>query len=114
MQGRLRRLDSRYSVARTSAETALDHLRKTFYELIVICHTVPLAEAAMIIRAAAEIHPTIRISWLADWQTPSVTKNKSAKVMSIDHVAPNWLRVVNAVADEIVAQRQAMHRSRPA
>lgn len=83
---RMQMLIANYDVTAVRPEESLRQPSGEVIDLLLICHTVRLREAASIIVAAMERYYVERALWLAEWQTVP-----SEDVMRIDGSRQPWL-----------------------
>ena len=83
---RMQMLGTNYNITAVSPGESLRQPQGEVIDLLLICHTVGLREAAAIIVAAAEKYRVERALWLAGWQTL-----QSEGVVRIDGSHQPWL-----------------------
>jgi hypothetical protein len=98
---RVRQLQGRYGVSTTPTVNLVKKLSEVRYDLLILCHTIPLPKAAALIQGASESCPWLGIIWLAEWQT-HIAAQSDLKIICIDGVVrPPWLEAVDNMAAQL-------------
>lgn len=108
----VRLLQIRYEVSMSSTLNLMKRISEVHYELLILCHTIPLPKAASLIQDVSEKCPWLGIVWLAQWQTIAPGRSES-KIICIDGVVqPPWLEAVDKMAAQMGYRQRQFPRRR--
>jgi DNA-binding NtrC family response regulator len=116
IRGSFRLLQRRYAVSLSSTRDLVKRVSEMHYDLLIVCHTIPLRKAASLIEVASDRCPWLEIIWLAEWQTTASAESER-KVVCIDGVVrPSWEEAIDEMAAKLgyrprpLPQRPAISR----
>jgi len=107
---RIQLLKSRYDVTQFGIHASFQRLQTGNADLLIVCHSVPIHEAALIIELAAEHCIAKQILWLSEWHTIPGLVVSGQSVIQIDSRKQPWLLAVEKAMKKIKRQHRKSTR----